>query len=199
MKWAVDIESVALHAYRANLANVDDTAMYLGSINNYVQDAILGRYSDTVASPVGTTFKTATLLTGRMTSTLSAPAAHARVSRTRIRTRTRKGRSKIRLCLRLCVRLWTCSAHGMHCWRMLLAWPSHVSGLRVSCAMCSGRLCAASLVSGTSANSGHLTRGPTVIPRCAPVSSFASLHQASLCPLGHQGHTSTPSINAIRR
>ena len=51
MKFAVDIESVPLHAYRANLQHPDDAAMYLGSINNYLKDAITGKYSKTVTSP----------------------------------------------------------------------------------------------------------------------------------------------------
>lgn len=52
MKWAVDIESAPLHSYRANLKNIDSTAMYLGSINNYLKDAIRGNYSDIVAPRV---------------------------------------------------------------------------------------------------------------------------------------------------
>ncbi|TGZ80255.1 S-adenosyl-L-methionine-dependent methyltransferase [Ascodesmis nigricans] len=51
MKWAVDIESAPLHSYQANLEPGSDTALYLGSINNYLKDAIEGRYSNIVARP----------------------------------------------------------------------------------------------------------------------------------------------------
>lgn len=48
MKTAVDIESAPLHSYRANLSDPSDTALYLGSINNFLRDAILQNYSDVV-------------------------------------------------------------------------------------------------------------------------------------------------------
>lgn len=52
MKWAVDIDIPAIHSYAANLRNPDETALYQGSINNYLRDAILGKTSDVVAAPV---------------------------------------------------------------------------------------------------------------------------------------------------
>jgi len=51
MKWAVDFDKNPLHSYRANLNNLDDTKLYLGSINNYLEDAIRGRYSKEVGIP----------------------------------------------------------------------------------------------------------------------------------------------------
>lgn len=51
MKWAVDIDTPAIHSYRANLRD-PDAELYLGSINNYLRDAILGKNDNTVAKPV---------------------------------------------------------------------------------------------------------------------------------------------------
>ncbi|KAI5855238.1 hypothetical protein BZA05DRAFT_416835 [Tricharina praecox] len=51
MKWAVDFDKNPLHSYRANLNNLDDTKLYLGSINNYLEDAICGRYSEKTGIP----------------------------------------------------------------------------------------------------------------------------------------------------
>jgi DNA (cytosine-5)-methyltransferase 1 len=45
MKWAVDFDSGPLHTYRANMKSLDETTLYLGSINNYLADAIRGKYS----------------------------------------------------------------------------------------------------------------------------------------------------------
>ncbi|PWW80586.1 S-adenosyl-L-methionine-dependent methyltransferase [Tuber magnatum] len=50
MKWAVDIDVPAMATYRANLRN-QDTALYLGSVNNYMEDAIREKYSDLVPHP----------------------------------------------------------------------------------------------------------------------------------------------------
>lgn len=51
MKWAVDIDTPAIHSYRANLRD-PDAKLYLGSINNYLRDAILGKHGAIVAKPV---------------------------------------------------------------------------------------------------------------------------------------------------
>jgi DNA (cytosine-5)-methyltransferase 1 len=51
MKYAVDFDNVPLHSYRANMKHLDDTKLYLGSINNYLQDAICGKYSDEKGVP----------------------------------------------------------------------------------------------------------------------------------------------------
>jgi DNA (cytosine-5)-methyltransferase 1 len=51
MKWAVDFDSVPLHNYRANLKDLGDTKLYLGSINNYLQDAIKGNFSEKKGIP----------------------------------------------------------------------------------------------------------------------------------------------------
>lgn len=51
MKWAVDIDTPAIHSYRANLRD-PDAKLYLGSINNYLRDAILGKHGSTIAEPV---------------------------------------------------------------------------------------------------------------------------------------------------
>ncbi|RPA95074.1 S-adenosyl-L-methionine-dependent methyltransferase [Choiromyces venosus 120613-1] len=50
MKWAVDIDVPAIATYRANLRN-QDAALYLGSVNNYMEDAIREKYSDLIARP----------------------------------------------------------------------------------------------------------------------------------------------------
>ena len=53
MKWAVDIDKFAIASYAANLREGDkDVALYLGSINDYLNDAILGKYSKEIAAPV---------------------------------------------------------------------------------------------------------------------------------------------------
>lgn len=51
MMWAVDFDSGPLHTYRANMDNVDDTRLYLGSVNNYLESAILGEYSEEKGIP----------------------------------------------------------------------------------------------------------------------------------------------------
>jgi len=51
MKWAVDFDKYPLHSYRANLNDLDATKLYLGSINNYLEDAICGRYSEEKGIP----------------------------------------------------------------------------------------------------------------------------------------------------
>ena len=51
MKYAVDFDDAPLHSYRANMKHPDDTKLYLGSINNYLQDAIEGRYSEEKGIP----------------------------------------------------------------------------------------------------------------------------------------------------
>jgi DNA (cytosine-5)-methyltransferase 1 len=51
MKWAVDFDTVPLHNYRANLKDLGDTKLYLGSINNYLQDAIKGKFSEEKGIP----------------------------------------------------------------------------------------------------------------------------------------------------
>lgn len=53
MKWAVDIDTPAIHSYRANMRN-PGSELYLGSINNYMRDVILGRHGGSVAGPVRT-------------------------------------------------------------------------------------------------------------------------------------------------
>lgn len=45
MMYAVDFGDAPLHSYRANMKHLDGTRLYLGS-NNYLQDAIEGRYSE---------------------------------------------------------------------------------------------------------------------------------------------------------
>jgi DNA (cytosine-5)-methyltransferase 1 len=51
MKWAVDFDSGPLHTYRANVANVNDIKLYLGNVNNYLESAILGEYSEEMGIP----------------------------------------------------------------------------------------------------------------------------------------------------
>ncbi|KAF8250226.1 S-adenosyl-L-methionine-dependent methyltransferase [Wilcoxina mikolae CBS 423.85] len=51
MKYAVDFDHAPLHSYRANMKNLGDTKLYLGSINNYLQDAIRGKYSEEKGIP----------------------------------------------------------------------------------------------------------------------------------------------------
>lgn len=52
MKWAVDLDRAAINTYRANLKDTKDTALYFGSVNNYLEDAIREKYSALIASPV---------------------------------------------------------------------------------------------------------------------------------------------------
>jgi DNA (cytosine-5)-methyltransferase 1 len=51
MKWAVDFDAAPLHSYRANMQSLNDTKLYLGSINNYLEDAIKGRFSEEKGIP----------------------------------------------------------------------------------------------------------------------------------------------------
>jgi DNA (cytosine-5)-methyltransferase 1 len=51
MKWAVEIDSGPLHTYRANMENVNDARLYLGSVNNFMKSAILGEYSEDIPRP----------------------------------------------------------------------------------------------------------------------------------------------------
>lgn len=49
-KWAVDLDIPALHTYRANLRD-PDTQLYLGSVNNYLRDGLLGKFSSMIPPP----------------------------------------------------------------------------------------------------------------------------------------------------
>lgn len=49
-KWAVDLDIPALHTYRANLRD-PDTKLYLGSVNNYLRDGLLARFSSLIPPP----------------------------------------------------------------------------------------------------------------------------------------------------
>lgn len=49
-KWAVDLDVPALHTYRANLRD-PDTQLYLGSVNNYLRDGLLGKFSSIIPPP----------------------------------------------------------------------------------------------------------------------------------------------------
>ncbi|KAI5793813.1 S-adenosyl-L-methionine-dependent methyltransferase, partial [Peziza echinospora] len=50
-RWAVDFDVTALHTYRANLRAPAETQLYLGSVNNYLRDGLLGRFSAQVPPP----------------------------------------------------------------------------------------------------------------------------------------------------
>ncbi|KAF2213643.1 hypothetical protein CERZMDRAFT_58336 [Cercospora zeae-maydis SCOH1-5] len=50
-RYAVDLAEKALHSYRANDAEPDRTAYYLGSVNEYLKAAMLSRKRDLVAQP----------------------------------------------------------------------------------------------------------------------------------------------------
>ncbi len=50
-KWAVDYNCDAIHTYRANLDCPDETALYYGSVNDLLAQAIKGRYSKYVPPP----------------------------------------------------------------------------------------------------------------------------------------------------
>lgn len=50
-KWAVDLDVPALHTYRANLREPDTTQLYLGSVNNYLRDGLLGKFSALIPPP----------------------------------------------------------------------------------------------------------------------------------------------------
>jgi DNA (cytosine-5)-methyltransferase 1 len=47
-KWAVEWNANAAHTYRANLRGLDDTAIFLGSIDEHLHRALAGRLSTTV-------------------------------------------------------------------------------------------------------------------------------------------------------
>ncbi|MCJ1391954.1 DNA methyltransferase Dim-2 [Xylographa bjoerkii] len=47
--WAVDINEHAIHTYRANLAHPDKTKLYLGSVNDYLYQAMHESHSDVIA------------------------------------------------------------------------------------------------------------------------------------------------------
>lgn len=49
-KWAVDLDVPALHTYRANLRD-PNTKLYLGSVNNYLRDGLLGKFSSLIPPP----------------------------------------------------------------------------------------------------------------------------------------------------
>lgn len=50
-RYAVDIAEEALHSYRANTADPEQTSYYLGSVNEYLASALAGESSDIVAEP----------------------------------------------------------------------------------------------------------------------------------------------------
>ncbi|KAI9845394.1 MAG: DNA methyltransferase Dim-2 [Sclerophora amabilis] len=50
-KWAVDYNREAIHTYRANLKDPDDTEIYFGSVNDFLARAIAGRYSKWIPEP----------------------------------------------------------------------------------------------------------------------------------------------------
>jgi hypothetical protein len=47
----VDFDTLPLHNYRANLKDLGDTKLYLGSINNYLLDTIKGKFSEEKGIP----------------------------------------------------------------------------------------------------------------------------------------------------
>ena len=49
-KWAVDLDVPALHTYHANLRD-PDAQLYLGSVNNYLRDGLLGKFSSIIPPP----------------------------------------------------------------------------------------------------------------------------------------------------
>lgn len=49
-EWAVDYFTEAIHTYRANLANPDDTKCFNGSVNDYLSQAMKGSQSTMIAS-----------------------------------------------------------------------------------------------------------------------------------------------------
>ena len=51
IQWAVDINKHAMHIYRANLPNPDKVHLYLGSVNDYLSEALRGHSGKTVARP----------------------------------------------------------------------------------------------------------------------------------------------------
>ncbi|KAI9885267.1 MAG: hypothetical protein M1823_002936 [Watsoniomyces obsoletus] len=50
-QWAVDYNRDAIHTYRANLDRPEETALYYGSVNDLLAQAIKGRYSEYVPPP----------------------------------------------------------------------------------------------------------------------------------------------------
>ena len=51
VRWAIDIDSNALHTYRANLQSPENVGLYLGSVNDYLSQALDGKFSDLIARP----------------------------------------------------------------------------------------------------------------------------------------------------
>lgn len=49
-EWAVDYFKEAIHTYRANLKNPDDTKLFNGSVNDYLSQAMEGSQSELIAS-----------------------------------------------------------------------------------------------------------------------------------------------------
>ena len=49
VKWAVDIDKHAIHSYRANLACPESVKLYLGSVNDYISQAMHGSHSEVIA------------------------------------------------------------------------------------------------------------------------------------------------------
>ncbi|KAI9751103.1 MAG: Vacuolar protein sorting-associated protein 17 [Chaenotheca gracillima] len=50
-KWAVDYYREAIHTYRANLRDPKDAELYYGSVNDFLNSAITGRYSKSIPEP----------------------------------------------------------------------------------------------------------------------------------------------------
>ena len=44
IRWAVEMAKEPMHTYRANLKDVSDTALYLGSVNDYLQTCLEGKH-----------------------------------------------------------------------------------------------------------------------------------------------------------
>ncbi|KAI9822139.1 MAG: DNA methyltransferase Dim-2 [Thelocarpon impressellum] len=50
-KWAVDYDKDAIHTYHANLDDPAGTALYYGSVNNFLAQGLKGRFSEHVPAP----------------------------------------------------------------------------------------------------------------------------------------------------
>ncbi|MCJ1246567.1 DNA methyltransferase Dim-2 [Trapelia coarctata] len=51
VKWAVDIDPHAIHSYRANLADPSEVTLFLGSVNDYLGQAMDGKCFKIIARP----------------------------------------------------------------------------------------------------------------------------------------------------
>lgn len=51
LKWAVDIDTHAIHSYRANLADPSSVGLYLGSVNDLLTMGMDGQYSKLIPRP----------------------------------------------------------------------------------------------------------------------------------------------------